>query len=373
MDEERRKARLANAPGVMGLYARQYQEMKDQEEQERESIPPLGPVKLEKVFQSRIDEKKAKEAEQAAKADPVVVNEEPPITEPAPTAAEFFKGDVEKAVSKPSPSGKSSKGVHSDYSAVELDPNLVDEWELNDRPIDEFGDLSELIARISQHGQEVPILVRQKKGGRYELIYGRRRWTACKELGIPVLAFVRKLSDQDAYQAMVNENASREDISTWARALSYKKALDMGVYPSQAALAAHLGIDKATLSNIMIYNRVPEEVASAVGSFAKVGIRTVKAILSLAEDRANLEHLVSLGQQIQSGKLADKALIRSVEAARSAMPVLSSTSSVTDEAGNKLFSMRRTERGVWSVTLAKDLTRDLTQEEIEARLKAAFK
>lgn len=368
MDEERRKARLANAPGVMGLYARQYQEMKDQEEQERESIPPLGPVKLEKVFQSRIDEKKAKEAEQAVKADPVVVNEEPPITEPAPTAAEFFKEELEVR-SKPSPS---SKSANNDFSAVELDPSLIDEWVLNDRPIDEFGDLSDLISRISQHGQEVPILVRPKKGGRYELIYGRRRWTACKELGRPVRAFVRKLTDQDAYQAMVSENESRQDISTWARALSYKKALDMGVYPSQAALAAHLGIDKATFSNIMIYTKIPDEIAQAVGSFANLGVLAVKSLIKLAEDKENIPHIISLADKITSGGLGARSLTKAVENARHGKSA-SDTASVTDENGSKMFSLRQTDRGVWTVSLAKDLTRDLSQEEIAARLKAAFK
>lgn len=327
-----------------------------------------------------VDTQPADTSAEQIPVEPVSAKEEPAPYTSAPTAAEFFEEEVRKAA--PSPSAqvsaeptkdKSSRQAANEDTIVELDTGLIDEWELNDRPVDEFGDISDLTLRINQHGQIVPILVRPKKGGRYELIYGRRRWTACKELGLKVKAFVRKLTDQGAYQAMVNENAGREDISSWARALSYKKALDMGVYPSQAALAAHLGLNKATLSNIMIYNRIPDEIASAVGSFAKVGIGTVKAILSLAEDKANIEHIVANAALIRSGKMADKALTRTVEAARTSSPCPSGTKSVLDASGNKLFSMRRTERGVWSVTLAKDLTRDLSEEEVEARLKAAFK
>lgn len=254
----------------------------------------------------------------------------------------------------------------------EVDPELVDEWEFVDRPESEFGDLEELTASVRSFGQEVPILLRPKQDGRYELIYGRRRWTVCKDLGIKVKAFVRQIDDRTAYQKMSLENRSRQDLSSWARAMSYKKAIDMMLYESQSALAAHLGIDRGTLSNMMIYTKLPESLTQAIGSMKNVGIHTAKTIVAMLDEPANEPALLQLADQIGAGKLAGKSLISAVHRLRET-DAETGSGVVRDDAGNKLFSWRLTDRGAVQLTFAKESLKDRAVDDLVKQIRDSFK
>ena len=347
MDEERRKARLKDAPGVMGMYARQLHEV--QESQSGAAAFQLpGRAKLDRMF---ADEEEAESPSPA----PSLTDAPAPLSEDPLVRAKLVPVEDKK----PAP----RKAEPDENTVMEIDPDLIDEWDLVDRPAEEFGDLSEMTLSISQQGQRIPILVRPKKGGRYELIYGRRRWTICRELGRKVKAFVRKLSDQEAFQEMVVENDHRQDISTWARAMSYQRALDRGLFSTQTALASYLGITKGALSNIMIYTKVPEDIAKAVGSFSRVGIHTVKQILNLADDQESRPHLIQLADKIRSGELGEKTLGKAIEKARNAPPT-SDSQIIKDSKGEKLFSTRRTGRGVLQITFSKEALRKATEKEL---------
>jgi ParB family chromosome partitioning protein len=336
-------SKYSNVPGAMGHFARMEEAL-----QTGAPLPTFTPAPLVREFDDELE------------AGP----ESKPAEESKPAHKSTAKPDSKVALLK--------KVSNSDNGVVELDPNVIDEWEMVDRPTDEFGDLSELTKSIAQHDQSIPILVRPKKNGRYELIYGRRRWTICKDLDRKVKAFVRDLNDRDAYQQMVIENQHREDLSSWARALSYKKALDTGIYSSQSALAAHLGIDRSVLNNLLVYTKIPDDIVEAVGSFSKVGIHAVRALLTLCEDKENHDHLIGLADRIASGELGAKTLPRAVERLRDSAPK-NPTTSVADEHGAKVFSMRRTDRGVLQVTFAKDAVRHLSDEELQQRLLDAIK
>lgn len=179
---------------------------------------------------------------------------------------------------------KPAASKESDTLLYWISPEDITPWELADRPDDEFGDMSELTESIRAYGQEVPALLRPIAGkkGKYELIYGRRRWTACLDLGIPVKAFIRAMDDEEAFKRMYIENAKRNDLSPWAKAQSWQRAIDKGIYKNESALAAKLGIHRGTVNNIMAFNRIPKEIVVAIGTNMKsVGIHTAKALSQL--------------------------------------------------------------------------------------------
>ena len=73
----------------------------------------------------------------------------------------------------------------------EIDPaQIVTEGRLDDRLQLEVEGLKN---SISKNGQRVPVLVRPLEADRYNLIYGRRRLEACRELGIKVRAIVTEV------------------------------------------------------------------------------------------------------------------------------------------------------------------------------------
>ena len=95
---------------------------------------------------------------------------------------------------------------------VELDPGLLDPSPFADRFVDQ--DLTAVEAlkiSLTEHGQEIPILVRVHPTvpGRYQIAYGHRRARAASELGIAVKAYVRELDDDRLVVAQGVENSAR--------------------------------------------------------------------------------------------------------------------------------------------------------------------
>lgn len=87
--------------------------------------------------------------------------------------------------------------------------------------------MEQLVRSIEMNGVLTPVVVRQKEGGRYELISGHRRKYACGILGvtqIPVI--VRRLSRDDAIIEMVDSNLQREHILPSEKAKAYKMKMD---------------------------------------------------------------------------------------------------------------------------------------------------
>lgn len=80
---------------------------------------------------------------------------------------------------------------------------------------------------IKENGILVPVLVRQKEDGRYEMISGHRRKFASKLAGIDKIpCIVRDLTDDEATIIMVDSNMQREKILPSEKAFAYKMKLD---------------------------------------------------------------------------------------------------------------------------------------------------
>ena len=77
----------------------------------------------------------------------------------------------------------------------------------------------------------------------YEIVYGHRRHRACLDLGLPVLAVVEEVGEQQLFEQMERENRARADLSAWEQGMMYARALDQGLYPSNRQLAQAIGRD----------------------------------------------------------------------------------------------------------------------------------
>ncbi len=102
--------------------------------------------------------------------------------------------------------------------------------------------------------------------GKYEVVFGHRRHQACLELGLPVLAMIEDLSEQDLFVQMDRENRDRKDLRPYEQGLMYAKALDGGLFPSAKKMAASLGVDLTGIGRAMAIARLPEIVLNAFQS-----------------------------------------------------------------------------------------------------------
>lgn len=154
-----------------------------------------------------------------------------------------------------------------------LDTGIVDPSPYPDRLPEDDPDAFVLFKKsIETDGQKVPIQVRKHPtaDGRYQIVYGHRRWQAAKELGKPVQAIEVDISDLDLVVAQGIENASRQDLSWIERALFASRMDAAGIKPRD--IYAALSIDDAELARMRgVYRTVPADIIETIGRAPKIG------------------------------------------------------------------------------------------------------
>ena len=85
----------------------------------------------------------------------------------------------------------------------------------------------ETVESIKERGVLVPILVRSKNDGNFEIVSGHRRHHASQLAGLTEIpAIVREMDDDTAILLMVDSNLQREELLPSEKAFAYKMKLD---------------------------------------------------------------------------------------------------------------------------------------------------
>lgn len=88
-------------------------------------------------------------------------------------------------------------------------------------------DMEQLVESVKRNGVMTPATVRLKEDGRYELISGHRRKTACELAGLETLKCeVKDLTRDEAIIIMVESNLQRSVILPSEKAFAYKMRLE---------------------------------------------------------------------------------------------------------------------------------------------------
>ncbi len=191
------------------------------------------------------------------------------------------------ANSSPQPKDRTTKptapalgALQGSLSAIrELDPAFIDDWGPKDR-LDGFtavnseddGDgFGTLKSSIKDGGQQVPILVRRAgTEGRFEIIYGRRRLRACRDLGLKVRANVQDLDDATALLAKGLENAARRNLSFYEKARF--AAVIQAAGHNTKTVRQVLSLSASGLSHLTkITDNIPDDVGDQIGAAPKSG------------------------------------------------------------------------------------------------------
>ena len=162
-----------------------------------------------------------------------------------------------------------------------IDPRLVRPSRWANRHADSLADAAfeALKAEIASAGGNVqPVKVRPipdaadaargagQGGARFEIVFGHRRHRACLELGLPLSAMIEPATDLELFEAMDRENRGRKNLSAWEQGMTYRRALDEGLYPSQRRLSEALGVDISLVSKSLSLARLPALVIEAFAS-----------------------------------------------------------------------------------------------------------
>ncbi len=204
----------------------------------------------------------------------------------------------------------------------QLDPNLIDPSPFPDRlPDDNDSDFEAFKKLLAEEGQKVPIQVRPHPvaPGRYQIVYGRRRLRATRELGQPVKAIVADLTDTELVIAQGIENSARQDLSWIERALFAFRMDQQGIAPRD--IKAALSVDDAEMHRFrQVANTVPIDLIEIIGRAPKVGRpRWVALAVAVARTEGAVGHI---RQTLAADKVptSDERFLRALSAATGTLP-----------------------------------------------------
>lgn len=190
-----------------------------------------------------------------------------------------------------------------------LDLKLLKPNPYQPRKIFDEAGLAELTNSIREHGVLQPIIVR-KKGKKYEIVVGERRFRASGKAGLDTIpAVVREMTDQQMMELAILENLQREDLSPIEEAEAYRQLMEnLGL--TQEQLAFRLGKSRPHIANHIRLLALPDEVRGMLSDGkltmghgrALLGLKKKAQILPLAQktaaDGLNVRQLEALVQRM---------------------------------------------------------------------------
>lgn len=225
----------------------------------------------------------------------------------------------------------------------DVDPDRVDSSRFQDR-LDVSEELEGLKDSIRENGQQVPVLLRRVAGDRFEVVYGRRRIMACRQLGIDVRAMVVDISDEDALIAQGLENAARLENSYIEKALFVAQVTEAGY--SLSTIQKALDIDKTQASKMRgVIRDVPREVIAAIGAAHGAGRRPweeLRNALSGDDAPGQARLLKMIDEELPSHERLKKLLVLLRQARRTEHAALAPDVKI----GNGDFKIDRTPRSL---------------------------
>lgn len=113
--------------------------------------------------------------------------------------------------------------------SMDLSLELIDPSPYNPRTEFNDNELMELADSIRLHGVQTDIKVRPVEGGRYQIVYGERRFRASKLAGKQTIpAKIEYMSDEQAETCAIIENMQRENFSPFEEGKIFRDKYDSG-------------------------------------------------------------------------------------------------------------------------------------------------
>jgi len=179
---------------------------------------------------------------------------------------------------------------HSGQKIKDVSLDLVDEPKGILRMDIDPDDLDDLAQSISEIGLLQPIMV-AIDGDRFEVVFGHRRYLACKKLDLSqIKAIVRTMTQAEIGIARATENISRADLTPIEEAATYKNLIDEYSLTLEQ-VAKKMGKSPATIKRRMDLLRMPPALQKA--THKKQISMTVAEELWAIRDQTSLEYYLA--------------------------------------------------------------------------------
>ena len=171
----------------------------------------------------------------------------------------------------------------------QIDPNP-------DQPRQVMGDLSELMASISEQGILEPLIVRQRRG-RFQIVAGERRYQAAVRLELAeVPVVIRDVADREMVEIALVENLQRKDLSPFEEAEALQTLVQEHGFRHDD-LARRIGRSRSAVTESLTLHAMPE----AVRDLCRLADITSKSLLLQVVRQGEPQKMVAFVEQLTRG------------------------------------------------------------------------
>lgn len=148
---------------------------------------------------------------------------------------------------------------------LEIDLDLIEPNSEQPRKRFEEEGLNDLAQSIKANGIVQPIIVR-RKGGRYEIIAGERRWRASQIAGLQKIpAVIKKIADDKLLELALIENIQRQELNAIEEAKAYKNLVEK-IGLTQEMIAERVGKNRTVVTTCLRLLKLPEGIQKLIES-----------------------------------------------------------------------------------------------------------
>ena len=204
----------------------------------------------------------------------------------------------------------SDTAATSNEELLEVDIDLIDPN--NAQPRTNFNEerLEELAQSIRSNGIVQPLLLR-RRGARYQLVAGERRWRAAQRAGLQrVPSVVRDIPDDKLLELALIENIQRQELNAIEEANAYKRLIEtLGL--TQEVVAQRVGRDRSFVTNYLRLLRLPEDIQRLVEE-DKISMGHARALLGIDDvdiQRRIAQNVIEQSLSVRETERAIKRII----------------------------------------------------------------
>ncbi|MDQ3747399.1 MAG: ParB/RepB/Spo0J family partition protein [Acidobacteriota bacterium] len=155
------------------------------------------------------------------------------------------------------------KSNSSNEELLEIDLELIEPNSQQPRSRFTKENLEELAQSIHANGVVQPIVVR-RRGGKFQIIAGERRWRAAQKAGLQKIpSVVREVADEKLLELALIENIQRQDLNPIEEARAYKNLIET-VGLTQEMIAERVGKNRTVITTFLRLLKLPSDVLRLV-------------------------------------------------------------------------------------------------------------
>ena len=153
--------------------------------------------------------------------------------------------------------------IENPKESLEIEVSRIDVCTSQPRKNFDEEKLNELAASIKRHGVIQPLIL-NKKGSRYQIIAGERRYRAARIAGLKTVpAIVKDMEAGEVLQISIIENIQRENLNPMEEAMAISMLMKEYGF-TQEKVAEALGRSRSAVANTLRLLVLPKSVAEMV-------------------------------------------------------------------------------------------------------------